>query len=43
MGNMRLEFLRTADWIILEEFKHNKLSDADSNATLIKEGIAEIK
>ncbi len=43
MGNMIFEFLRTADWIRLEEFKHNKFSDADSNAPFIKEGIAEIK
>lgn len=43
MGNMIFEFLRTADWIRLEEFKHNKFSDADSNAPFIQEGIAEIR
>lgn len=43
MGNMIFEFLRTADWIRLEEFKYNKFFDADSNAPFIKEGIAEIK
>lgn len=40
---MIFEFFCTADWIRLEEFKHNKFSDADSNAPFIKEGIAEIK
>lgn len=37
MGNVMFEFLRTADWIRLEELLHNKYSPTESNTPFIKD------
>ena len=38
VGNMLFEFMRTADWIRIEELKHNNESEAVFNLSQIDKG-----
>lgn len=37
MGNMLFEFLRTANWIRIEELKHNSFSEPDKDAPFLND------